>query len=79
MLKGKSSASVQMHCSLSLVHSDPNKGDLKVPVTWPEFTSSGQKFIEIHSDMDRNYVGEMLRLRYVQFWTSILPNLSFLE
>lgn len=68
-----------MHCSLSLVHSDPNNGDLKVPATWPKFTSSAQKFLEINSKMNVNYVKQKLRLRYVHFWTSILPNLSFPE
>ncbi|XP_030598540.1 bile salt-activated lipase [Archocentrus centrarchus] len=54
---------------------DPNKGGSNVPATWPEFTRSGPEFLEIHSDMDKNYVQQQLRLRYVHFWTSILPNL----
>ncbi|XP_007575717.1 bile salt-activated lipase-like [Poecilia latipinna] len=54
---------------------DPNVGDLKVPATWPTFTASGHKFLEINSDMDAGYVRQKLRLRYVNFWTSIFPNL----
>uniref|UniRef100_A0A3Q3X0U9 Carboxylic ester hydrolase n=1 Tax=Mola mola TaxID=94237 RepID=A0A3Q3X0U9_MOLML len=45
---------------------DPNKGDLKVPATWPKFTSSAQKFLEINSKMNVNYVKQKLRLRYVR-------------
>ncbi|XP_013857896.1 bile salt-activated lipase [Austrofundulus limnaeus] len=54
---------------------DPNKGDLKVPVTWPAFTSNDHRFLEINSKMDSSYVGQKLRLRYVNFWTSVFPNL----
>ncbi|CAG5867226.1 carboxyl ester lipase, tandem duplicate 1 [Menidia menidia] len=54
---------------------DPNKGELSVPATWPEFTNSGHKFLEINSRMDSSYVRQKQRLRYVHFWTSILPNL----
>ncbi|KAM8744036.1 bile salt-activated lipase-like [Acanthopagrus schlegelii] len=53
---------------------DPNKG-LSVPATWPKFTSSGHQFLEINSDMNKNYVQQKMRQRYVHFWTSILPNL----
>uniref|UniRef100_A0A671YUT6 Carboxylic ester hydrolase n=1 Tax=Sparus aurata TaxID=8175 RepID=A0A671YUT6_SPAAU len=52
---------------------DPNKG-LSVPATWPQFTSSGHQFLEINSDMNKNYVQQKMRLRYVHFWASILPN-----
>ncbi|XP_056157760.1 bile salt-activated lipase-like [Lampris incognitus] len=54
---------------------DPNKGGLDVPCTWPQFTSTGHKFIEINSKMDKNYIRQKMRLRYVHFWTSILPSL----
>ncbi|KAM4527220.1 bile salt-activated lipase-like [Odontesthes bonariensis] len=54
---------------------NPNKGELRVPATWPEFTDSGHKFLEINSKMDPSYVRQSLRLRYVHFWTSVLPNL----
>ncbi|XP_023130549.2 bile salt-activated lipase-like isoform X1 [Amphiprion ocellaris] len=54
---------------------DPNEGGLEVPVTWPKFTSTGQQYLEIHHDMDQSYVKEKMRLRYVHFWTSVLPNL----
>lgn len=54
---------------------DPNNGELSVPATWPQFTSSGPKFLELHSDMNKNYVREKMRLPYVKFWTSTLPDL----
>ncbi|KAM3874402.1 bile salt-activated lipase-like [Diretmus argenteus] len=54
---------------------DPNKGDMRLPATWPRFTSTGQQYLEIHSKMDPSYVRHTLRIRYVHFWTSILPNL----
>ncbi|XP_074473824.1 bile salt-activated lipase-like [Sebastes fasciatus] len=55
---------------------DPNKGDLRVPTTWPKFTSTGHQFLEINSKMNKSYVGQKLRMRYVHFWASVLPNLS---
>uniref|UniRef100_A0A8C6KTU9 Carboxylic ester hydrolase n=1 Tax=Nothobranchius furzeri TaxID=105023 RepID=A0A8C6KTU9_NOTFU len=54
---------------------DPNKGGLSVPVSWPAFTSTGHQFLEINSKMDKGYVGQKLRMRFVNFWTSVLPNL----
>lgn len=54
---------------------DPNKGDLKVPVTWPAFTSNDHRYLEINSKMGNTSVGQKLRLRYVNFWTSVFPNL----
>ncbi|XP_054896290.1 bile salt-activated lipase-like isoform X1 [Poeciliopsis prolifica] len=54
---------------------DPNVGDLRVPATWPTFTSTGHKYLEINSNMDAGYVRQKLRLRYVNFWTNIFPNL----
>ncbi|XP_074546540.1 bile salt-activated lipase-like [Halichoeres trimaculatus] len=54
---------------------DPNKGE-SVPATWPEFTSSGHKYLEINSKMDKNYVREELRLPFLRFWGSALPKLS---
>uniref|UniRef100_A0A3B5LM34 Carboxylic ester hydrolase n=1 Tax=Xiphophorus couchianus TaxID=32473 RepID=A0A3B5LM34_9TELE len=54
---------------------DPNQGGLSVPVSWPEFTSSGHQFVEIKGGMDGTSVGEKLRMRFVNFWTSVLPNL----
>ncbi|KAK5851742.1 hypothetical protein PBY51_023270 [Eleginops maclovinus] len=57
---------------------DPNKGDLSVPTTWPKFTNTGHQFVEIHHNMNRDYVRQKMRTRYVHFWTSILPNLPVL-
>ncbi|XP_056157758.1 bile salt-activated lipase-like [Lampris incognitus] len=54
---------------------DPNKGNMKVPVTWPKFTSTGHQFLEINSKMDENSVGQKMRLRFVTLWTSVLPGL----
>ncbi|XP_056288511.1 bile salt-activated lipase-like [Pseudoliparis swirei] len=54
---------------------DPNIGESGVPTTWPKFTRDGHFFLEINSKMDRNYVQQKMRLRYVNFWTSVLPNL----
>ncbi|KAG7499004.1 bile salt-activated lipase-like [Solea senegalensis] len=56
---------------------DPNRGGLDVPVTWPLFTSTGHKFVDIHAKMNNNNaLGQKMRLRYVNFWTSVLPNLN---
>ncbi|KAM9841713.1 bile salt-activated lipase-like [Aulostomus maculatus] len=55
---------------------DPNTGNLKVPVTWPEFTSNGRQFLDINSKMNDSSVGQDMRLRFVRLWTSILPSLS---
>nr|XP_019959780.1 PREDICTED: bile salt-activated lipase-like [Paralichthys olivaceus] len=54
---------------------DPNKGELSVPVTWPEFTITGHKFLDINSNMKNDSVGQKMRARHVHFWTSILPSL----
>uniref|UniRef100_A0A3Q1HA58 Carboxylic ester hydrolase n=1 Tax=Anabas testudineus TaxID=64144 RepID=A0A3Q1HA58_ANATE len=53
---------------------DPNVGENSVPVNWPEFTD-GEKFLEINSNMNNNYVREKMRLRYVNFWASVFPSL----
>uniref|UniRef100_A0A668UX05 Carboxylic ester hydrolase n=1 Tax=Oreochromis aureus TaxID=47969 RepID=A0A668UX05_OREAU len=54
---------------------DPNNGGSSVPVNWPTFTRSGPQFLEIHSDMNNNYVQQKMRMPYVNFWTRILPSL----
>ncbi|XP_076613951.1 bile salt-activated lipase-like [Chaetodon auriga] len=54
---------------------DPNKGNLKVPVTWPEFTSSGHQFLEINAKMNESSIGQEMRLRFVRLWTHTLPSL----
>ncbi|XP_042336988.1 bile salt-activated lipase-like [Plectropomus leopardus] len=53
---------------------NPNKGE-NVPATWPLFTGTGHQYLEIHSNMNKNYVKQKMRMRYVHFWCSILPNL----
>ncbi|XP_033981546.1 carboxyl ester lipase, tandem duplicate 2 [Trematomus bernacchii] len=54
---------------------DPNKGGQRVPTPWPQFTSTGHQYVEIHHDMNKAYVREKMRMRHVHFWTSVLPNL----
>ncbi|XP_049595294.1 bile salt-activated lipase [Syngnathus scovelli] len=54
---------------------DPNKGDLSVPAIWPKFTN-GHQYLEINHSMDKNYIRQKMRMRYVHFWTSVLPNLQ---
>ncbi|XP_030198214.1 bile salt-activated lipase [Gadus morhua] len=57
---------------------DPNRG-LDVPATWPRFDSNSHQYLEINSEMNRGYVRQRLRMRYVHFWGNILPQLSLLK
>ncbi|KAK1884119.1 Bile salt-activated lipase [Dissostichus eleginoides] len=54
---------------------DPNEGGLSVPATWPSFNSTGQKFVELNSKMNESYVGENMRMPFVDLWTNVIPNL----
>nr|XP_046172591.1 bile salt-activated lipase-like [Oncorhynchus gorbuscha] len=54
---------------------DPNNGESKVPVTWPAYTTSGQKYLEINAHMNENYVHEKMRVRFVNWWSNIFPSL----
>ncbi|XP_040914933.1 bile salt-activated lipase-like [Toxotes jaculatrix] len=54
---------------------DPNKGNLKVPVAWPEFTGMGHPFVDINSKMNESSIGQEMRLRFVRLWLSTLPSL----
>ncbi|KAK1884243.1 Lamin-L(I) [Dissostichus eleginoides] len=54
---------------------DPNEGELSGPATWPTFNSTGQKFVELNSEMDEEFVGENMRMPYVDLWTNVIPNL----
>ncbi|XP_041754185.1 bile salt-activated lipase-like [Coregonus clupeaformis] len=54
---------------------DPNKGESNVPVTWPAYTTSGQKYLEINANMNRNSVHEKMRMRFVNWWSNTLPSL----
>ncbi|KAM3600368.1 uncharacterized protein V6R79_022172 [Siganus canaliculatus] len=54
---------------------DPNKGNLKVPVTWPEFTTTGHKYLDINAKMNDSSTGQEMRLRFVRLWTSTLQSL----
>ncbi|KAE8284852.1 Bile salt-activated lipase [Larimichthys crocea] len=54
---------------------DPNRGNLKVPVTWPELTSTRHQFLDINGKMNESSIGQEMRLRFVHLWTSTLPSL----
>ncbi|XP_076025621.1 bile salt-activated lipase-like [Genypterus blacodes] len=54
---------------------DPNQGNMKVPTPWPKFSSSAHQYLDINAKMGVDSVRQKLRVRYVHFWTSILPNL----
>lgn len=56
-------------------HRDPNNGESKVPVTWPAYTTSGQKYLEINAHMNKNYVHEKMRVRFVNWWSNTLPSI----
>ncbi|XP_033981816.1 bile salt-activated lipase-like [Trematomus bernacchii] len=49
---------------------DPNEGELSVPATWPTFNSTGQKFVELNSKMNESYVGENMRMPFVDLWNN---------
>ncbi|XP_061888200.1 bile salt-activated lipase-like [Entelurus aequoreus] len=55
---------------------DPNMGNLKVPVTWPEFSSTEHKFLDISAQMNTTSIKQEMRLRFVTLWTSSLSSLS---
>ncbi|XP_054468623.1 bile salt-activated lipase-like [Anoplopoma fimbria] len=55
---------------------NPNKGNLKVPVTWPAFTSADQQFLEINAKMNESSTGRDMRQHFVRLWTSTLPSLA---
>ncbi|KAF3848679.1 hypothetical protein F7725_015176 [Dissostichus mawsoni] len=44
---------------------------------WTNFarTGTGQKFVELNSKMDESYVGENMRMRYVDLWNNVIPSL----
>ena len=65
-------------CYFVSLLSDPNRG-LDVPATWPRFDSNSHQYLEINSEMNRGYVRQRLRMRYVHFWGNILPQLSLLK
>ncbi|XP_071622138.1 bile salt-activated lipase isoform X1 [Heliangelus exortis] len=49
---------------------DPNKGNSKVPVTWPPYSNEGTYYLEINSKMNKNSVKQDLRAHFVKFWNS---------
>ncbi|KFQ41809.1 hypothetical protein N333_08576, partial [Nestor notabilis] len=54
---------------------DPNKGNSKVPITWPPYTSEGSYYLEINNKMNQNSVKLNLKSQYVNFWNSVYQNL----
>ncbi|KAM9323034.1 bile salt-activated lipase-like [Pholidichthys leucotaenia] len=54
---------------------NPNEGHLKVPVTWPEFTTRGHQFLDISGKMTESSAGKEMRLRFVHLWGSTIPSL----
>ncbi len=62
------------HLSFFLPHSDPNKGESSVPVTWPEFAGSGHKYLDINNKMNGDSVKQMLRTRLVYYWTTVFAS-----
>ncbi|CAL8327394.1 unnamed protein product [Boreogadus saida] len=74
-LGATSAASVKWKYFVWMNAKDPNKG-LKVPTTWPKFTTSGHQFLEINAKMNKDNVRQKMRMRFVHFWTSVLPRLQ---
>jgi len=56
-------------------HRNPNKGTLKVPVTWPAFTRTEPQFLDINAKMNDSSIGRDMRLHFVRLWASTLPSL----
>ena len=66
-------------CLYSLINRDPNKGESKVPVTWPAFNKETHQYVDINHRMGRNSVKQKMRLRFVNYWSNIyasLPTIS---
>ncbi|XP_016311542.1 bile salt-activated lipase-like [Sinocyclocheilus anshuiensis] len=53
---------------------DPSKGESSVPVSWPEFASSGHQYLNINNKMNRDSVKQMLRTRLVYYWTTVFAS-----
>uniref|UniRef100_A0A673LQM4 Carboxylic ester hydrolase n=1 Tax=Sinocyclocheilus rhinocerous TaxID=307959 RepID=A0A673LQM4_9TELE len=53
---------------------DPSKGESSVPVSWPEFASSGHQYLDINNKMNSDSVKEMLRTRLVYYWTTVFAS-----
>ncbi|RXN12904.1 bile salt-activated lipase-like protein [Labeo rohita] len=53
---------------------DPNNGESRVPVIWPEFASSGHQYLEINSKMNSDSVKKMLKTRMVYYWTTVFAS-----
>ncbi|KAL1253267.1 hypothetical protein QQF64_017960 [Cirrhinus molitorella] len=58
---------------------DPNKGESSVPVTWPEFASSGHQYLDIHNSMNNNSVKQMLKTRSVYYWTRVFASFPVIK
>nr|AAH96893.1 Carboxyl ester lipase, like [Danio rerio] len=53
---------------------NPNTGESKVPVTWPEFSNPGHQYLEINNKINKNSVKQMLRTRLVYYWTTVFAS-----
>nr|AAI24754.1 Cel.2 protein [Danio rerio] len=53
---------------------NPNTGESKVPVTWPEFSNPGHQYLDINNKINTNSVKKMLRTRLVYYWTTVFAS-----
>ncbi|XP_047448502.1 bile salt-activated lipase-like [Mugil cephalus] len=61
---------------------DPNRGDSRVPVTWPPFTKYHRPYVAINHQMTKYSVNYDLRSEYVSYWSrtySSLPTVRTVE
>uniref|UniRef100_A0A8C5EI40 Carboxylic ester hydrolase n=1 Tax=Gouania willdenowi TaxID=441366 RepID=A0A8C5EI40_GOUWI len=54
---------------------DPNKGESKVPVLWPQFTKNHQPYLTINHKMSKSSVRYNLRSSHVRYWTDTYSHL----
>lgn len=54
---------------------NPNSGESRVPVPWPEFTKYHRPYLTINSKMTKSSVSYDLRADYVKYWTQIYSSL----
>ncbi|XP_051807198.1 bile salt-activated lipase-like [Acanthochromis polyacanthus] len=54
---------------------NPNSGESKVPVTWPEFNKYHRPYLTINSKMTKSSVSYDLRSEYVNYWTQTYSRL----
>uniref|UniRef100_A0A3P8UAX4 Carboxylic ester hydrolase n=1 Tax=Amphiprion percula TaxID=161767 RepID=A0A3P8UAX4_AMPPE len=54
---------------------NPNSGESRVPVPWPEFTKYHRPYLTINSKMTKSSVSYDLRSDYVNYWTQTYSRL----